>query len=402
MDLPAFRHEVERYEPSERRQGLALCLSGGGFRAALFHLGALGRLNELGILPRITTITSVSGGSILSAHLVEKLRPWPAEVVPDWEARVAAPFHSFVSRNVRTGPVLKRLLPWNWLRTSTGVRALAKVYEDRLTRLNLQDLPASDAGPRFVFCATDMAYGVGWLFERERVGDYQAGYLSPAPPWPVARAVAASSCFPPVFNPLPIALDPNELKGGKAASGPDRDACIRGLRLTDGGVYDNLGLEPVWKDHRTLLVSDGGGVFTFEGDRNLLWRIQRYTAIQGNQIEAIRKRWLMSNFRSGTLRGTYWGVGSVAAHYGATAGYAAEVAALIAGIRTDLDAFSRAEICILENHGYLLAEAAVRTHAGDLVPDPWPPCQVPHPEWLDESRVRTALKDSWKRSLLGR
>jgi NTE family protein len=50
-------HAVETYTaPAQRaRQGLALCLSGGGFRAVLFHLGALRRLNELGILSRLTS-----------------------------------------------------------------------------------------------------------------------------------------------------------------------------------------------------------------------------------------------------------------------------------------------------------------------------------------------------------
>src|SRR5438105_1009666 len=80
--------------PVAERSGMALCLSGGGFRAALFHLGALRRLNEVGILSQISTFSSVSGGSILAAHLASRLRPWPneGEVVPDWEEKVAQPF----------------------------------------------------------------------------------------------------------------------------------------------------------------------------------------------------------------------------------------------------------------------------------------------------------------------
>ena len=48
-------------------EGMALCLSGGGFRAMLFHTGALWRLNELGFLPILKRISSVSGGSIIGA-----------------------------------------------------------------------------------------------------------------------------------------------------------------------------------------------------------------------------------------------------------------------------------------------------------------------------------------------
>jgi predicted acylesterase/phospholipase RssA len=57
------------------RQGIGLALSGGGFRATLFHIGSIWRLIELGVLPRVTRISSVSGGSIFSGVLASK---WPA------------------------------------------------------------------------------------------------------------------------------------------------------------------------------------------------------------------------------------------------------------------------------------------------------------------------------------
>jgi hypothetical protein len=56
------------------------------------------------------------------------------------------------------------------------VAALEAAYEERLTQMRIVDLPAA---PRFVLCATDMAFGVNWIFERTRVGDYQAGYMPP-------------------------------------------------------------------------------------------------------------------------------------------------------------------------------------------------------------------------------
>ncbi|MDX1582246.1 MAG: patatin-like phospholipase family protein, partial [Thermoanaerobaculia bacterium] len=64
-------HEEQREPPlSERlREGVALCLSGGGYRAMLFHLGVLWYLNEQRWLKRIARISSVSGGSITSACL---------------------------------------------------------------------------------------------------------------------------------------------------------------------------------------------------------------------------------------------------------------------------------------------------------------------------------------------
>lgn len=395
--------EATKYmpEPRIRRRGLALCLSGGGFRAALFHLGALRRLHELGVLPRLDTISAVSGGSIIAAHLAGVLKQ--GSIGPaDWERTVAEPFRRFAARNLRTGPLLRRyLLPWNWFRPAAAVEALADRYAAELTPLSLPDLPPR---PSFIFCATDLVFGVNWIFSRELAGDYQAGYLRPSSTWPVARAVAASSCFPPVFNPLPLGVEPKHLTGGSYPAGRKREALVAGIRLCDGGVYDNLGLEPVWKDHARVLVSDGGAVFAARPAMSTLRQLQRYLDVVANQAEAVRKRWLIANFVAGAMEGTYWGVGSAPASYGAgaPAGYSKAVAVeVVARIRTDLDAFSAAEAAVLENHGYLLAEAAVRRHVPDLC-GAGANVTVPHPEWLDEAKARTALRRSHERRLLGR
>ena len=398
-----------RYTPASgrARAGTALCLSGGGYRAALFHLGALTRLNEVGALGHVDTITSVSGGSILAAHLATVVTDWPApgEVVDDWESQVAAPFREFTSRDIRTWPVLNRLLPWNWLRSDTAVRTLADQYERYLTSMRLTDLPSR---PRFVLCATDMTFGVNWIFDsgdgqrrKARMGDYQAGYRPLHEDWPLALAVAASSCFPPVFNPLRPDIDPQSLKGGDY-HGDDRAKLIEQLELSDGGVYDNMGLEPVWKDHQTVLVSDGGAVFEAERDTGLIWRLNRYAAVAGRQGSALRKRWLISNFVAGMMDGTYWGLGSVAAHYEGAPGYPdGLVDAVIEEIRTDLDRFSEAETSVLENHGYLLADAALSRHAPKLISAD-APSRPPHPDWMDAQRVRAALAHSHEREIFGR
>jgi NTE family protein len=399
-------HAREEYlpKPKHERQGIALCLSGGGFRAALFHLGALCRLNELGILSQLDMISSVSGGSIVAAHLATRIDPWPAPgtVHRQWEENVAAPFRSFTSTNIRTPAILKRLLPWNWLRSSTGVRALAASYENRLAHraqrpLRLAELPTR---PLFILCATDMAFGVNWIFTRERVGDYQAGYVTTPQKWTMGLAVAASSCFPPVFNPLPIDLGSNQLKDGKARNESNYEECISGLRLTDGGNYDNMGLEPVWKSAQYVLVSDGGSTFDAEPDRNLIWRLSRYTDILGNQVSALRRRWLISNLTENVLEGTYWGIGSKVTSYGqdAAKGYPNKlVDEVISEVRTDLDAFSAAEAAVLENHGYLLAEAAINRHVPGLISHSPEPFSVPHTEWMKEDAVRRELRRSHKR-----
>jgi NTE family protein len=390
-------HALDTYEPApkSRRRGIGLCLSGGGFRASLFHLGALRRLNELGVLGKLRTVSSVSGGSIIAAHLATRVQ-WPINgVIPDFEERIARPFREFTSRDMRTKPILKGLLPF-----VTAVDSLVDMYEKHLTPLRLNQLPVS---PRFVLCSTDMSYGCNWIFDRDQMGDYQVGYVRPVPDsWSLARAVAASSCFPPVFNPLDPDIPPEAFKGGRAAPGEQRDACIRKLRLTDGGNYDNMGLEPVWKDHEVVLVSDGGAAFDFSGDSNFVQRLLRYTAIVDRQAHALRKRWLISSFISGAMNGAYWGISSSTESYGLAAGYSAEIAEdLIGEMRTDLDAFSEGEAAVLENHGYVLADAAMKKHASEVI-TPDTPLQPPHPAWLDENKTRAALAKSDRRAWLGR
>lgn len=388
-------------DPRSTRRGIALCLSGGGYRAMLFHLGALRRLNEVGLLSNVTTISSVSGGSIMSGLLADRIPQWPAPgtVLSDWDATVAEPARRFTRRNIRTPALVKSLMPWTWLQRSTAVRALARAYEKHLTKQRLAAIPER---PDYVFCATDLGFGANWEFRRHRMGDYLAGYMKPPPTWAVAHAVAASSCFPPVFNPLPLDRSiTTALRGGSAPS-TQRDAVLRDLRLTDGGVYDNLGLEPVWKDHALVLSSDGGSPFPFSDDRGLLSRLQRYVAVQGNQSGSVRKRWLIASFLEGRMDGTYWGIATDVKHYAKTAeGYTGALAEeLIARIRTDLDAFSDGEQAVLENHGYLVCAAALDRHLSAYVRKT--PVVVPHSEWMDEVRVRRQLWDSGRRKILGR
>ncbi len=386
------------------REGIALCLSGGGYRAALYHLGSVRRLNELGILSRVQTISSVSGGSIFAGHLADRIRPWPESgQIPDWERRVAEPFRALTRQNIRTNAFLKRLLlPWNWFRSTTVIDAMAKLYERKVTSLKLTELPDH---PRFILCATDLNYGVNWESAKTHLGDYQAGYIRPAPPWPVARAIAASSCAPPAFEPMIVGLDPGLFKRGKDPAGPKRDALVKRLQLADGAVYDNMGLEPVWKHSRAVLVSDGGAPFPYTTSRAFFARLMRYMGIMGDQALALRKRWLMAGFVNKVMEGSYWSVSSAVTSYAnpgepVPPGYSKELAMdYISQIRTDLDACSEGEISILENHGYLLTDAAIKRWVPDLLPESVPPLVIPHPEWMDEAKAREALKNSHRLKL---
>ena len=263
--------------------------------------------------------------------------------------------------------------------------------------------------PRFVFCATDMAFGASFIFDRDRVGSYLAGYAPPEG-FTLAQAVAASACFPPLFGPMRIDRAAERFKGGRApgVSADARRQILNDLRVTDGGVYDNMGLEPVWKSHRVVLVSDAGGLMDAEADNSWTWRIKRYQSIQECQARGVRKRFLISGFTQGTIKGAYIGVsGSTARYAGARVpGYSKTFASdVIANIRTDLDAFSEVEQAVLMNHGYALIDAAIRTHAPELIATDVA-VAVPFPEFgqpvMGEDELRRRLAGSEKRRLSGR
>src|SRR5262245_16367781 len=71
-EMPGTLEAMASPPTSNSTDAIALCLSGGGFRALLFHVGVLRRLNEFGMLSRLSVISSVSGGSILNGVLATR------------------------------------------------------------------------------------------------------------------------------------------------------------------------------------------------------------------------------------------------------------------------------------------------------------------------------------------
>lgn len=391
---------VSTYQPDAERHGVALCLSGGGYRAALFHLGSLRRLNETGVLGRVTTITSVSGGSIANGLLA---RMWPqfklgSDGVLEGFAAYEKALREFCSRDIRTAPLVwDRLDPRNWPMLISGDHSatdfLAQEYEDYLVPgLKLGDLPAAGS-PRFIFCASNLQTGVNFEMSRERIGDYQIGH-SPQPQMAVAEAVAASSAFPLAFPPLILKLDPGKFIGGRLGNSDQQKQMARRIVLTDGGVYDNLGLEPVWKTHKTVLCSDGGKPFGLDTDPgiSIVARLLRSQAVIENQALAVRKRWLVGSFETGVYNGAYWGIGTETEGYAQHRfGYEGEALARIRAVRTDLNKFTEGEQLVLMNHGWALTDSALMTFGTGLVSQPLPPGDPPSKELLTAAAALAAL-----------
>lgn len=399
--MPPLPVIPSRSTEDSQNRGIALCLSGGGYRASLFHLGALRRLHEFGLLRRLDALSSVSGGSIFSAFLADAMgKKGLANSLDfeDWEKDIAEPFRQFTSHDIRTLPVVCHFL-WNWLWPTPRLRQLESTYRTLLTSLTLAQLPEH---PRFIFCSTDLTFGVNWEFGRGYAGDYQVGYSRNASSWPLARAVAASSSFPPVFGPMRIRANPTDFQNGHYKE-LDRTKILSRIALSDGGVYDNMGLEPVWKSYEYVLISDCGAPFSFRIGETPWSRLLRYTSVLTKQTGALRLRAFFADIHFKAINGTYWSLTQAFPEGkqppdGSIQGYSQGlVENVIANIRTDLDNFSEPEKCVLENHGYIVADHALRNYLQELIFRDAPPARAPHPEWLDETKVRAALKDSHKR-----
>jgi NTE family protein len=187
-------------------------------------------------------------------------------------------------------------------------REVAKLYDNVLFQgATMQALPDT---PRFVFNASNLQSGALWRFSKPYMGDHRVGLVN-NPTISLAVAVAASSAFPPVLSPLELqlTLDQYKLRGGENLH---RKPFTTSPVLTDGGVYDNLGLEPVFKEYCTVLVSDGGSPFREQEAPSRVWpfQLKRVLDCIDNQVRSLRKRQLIESFNSGLRKGTYWGIGT--------------------------------------------------------------------------------------------
>lgn len=344
------------------KPGMGLCLSGGGYRAMLFHTGALWRLNDLGVLGNLQRISSVSGGSITAGVLG---LAWPDLGFDDghsdrFESLVVAPVRELASTTLDAWAMAAGI----FLPGDVASRVVEELDERLFKGATLQKLPNDP--PRFVFNATNLGSGALWRFSRPYAWDYKVGKI-PRPDVRLATAVAASAAFPPFLSPLELRFADSDYEP-RSGDGLQFPPYTTHVELSDGGIYDNLGLETVFKNYETVLVSDGGGQFKPDKDPANDWvrHLLRVLQVVDNQVRSLRKRQLIAAYRTDQRRGAYWGIGSnitnfrpaprglLPAPYTATVALAHEPTRL-AGLTDE-----RQEQLI--NWGYAACDAAMRTH----------------------------------------
>ena len=359
------------------QDGIGLCLSGGGYRAMLFHLGSLWRLAELGYLPKLSRVSSVSGGSITAGLLGLRwsaLQFNAAGVPANFVAQVVDPIRNLASETIDAGAIIGGIFTPG----SISDKVTDAYRKHLFGAATLQSLPADP--PRFVINATNVQSGALFRFSRPFIADYRLGTV-PNPTVEIAVAVAASSAFPPVLSPVRIEFAASAWQGsGKPSEDLHREPFLTNVVLTDGGVYDNLGLETVWKKYKTVLVSNGGGKMAEEAEPKSDWARHaiRVNEVIDNQVRSLRARQVIGSLQAKERQGAYWGVRTNVADYDLPSALPCPFARTteLAATKTRLKRLEPLQQERLINWGYAVCDAAMRKH---VVPAAAAPAGFPYP-----------------------
>lgn len=395
---------------------VGLALSGGGFRASLFHLGVLARLAECDLLRHIEVISCVSGGSIVGTHYYLALqRELEQKLVLSREdyikivEEVITTFVAGVKTNIRSRALLN---PFN--RTERIARLLEEKFYSKITSmcspLRLSDLiikpPNSrnfhplhhnwcrDAKvPILILNATTLNTGHNWQFTATYMGEPPA-YIEDeidtncrlrrmyneheAPPGykggvQLGRAVAASACLPAVFPPMILrGLYPN-----------------KSVRLVDGGVRENQGIFGLIQQNcDVIIVSDGSGQMedidrpsslptsvpfraidiTMQTIRSAFYK----QLVVRSRVSRLRHHLYLHLKKGLNAQTVDWGKGKSPSDPGhidqgdTDYGVSRKVQHLLSNLRTDLDKFSENEMYALMLNGYKMADKELASAIPDV------------------------------------
>lgn len=298
------------------RKPIALALSGGGIRAMVFHLGVMKHLAERGLLESVERISTVSGGSLLIGLLLQQngLR-WPSS---EQFLSHSLPIlrESLCTRSLQWGAARQLLNPLNlrFILSRANLLALALRNEWQVHG-SLADLPET---PEWSINGTTAENGKRFRFKRRDIGDYTLGYASAAH-FPLANALAVSAAFPGGFGPL--TLDARRFEWFKRPWGAPADDALpvepefQRLHLYDGGVYDNMGLEPFFDVGRQsskvgdcyIVCSDASAPLAIGFDKGPLnvFRLTRVADIMSDQSKALRVRSFARYLQTTPVAGAY-------------------------------------------------------------------------------------------------
>jgi predicted acylesterase/phospholipase RssA len=408
---------------------IGLALSGGGFRATLFHLGVVRFLFEAGLLKQVKLVSAVSGGSILAAHLVLNWEKYTGSK-EEFESATREVLN-FVQSDVR-GRVLRRwvfgcwtmvprfLFPkdWQWSLANLLQRQYAQLFrvpvENReaaakrparalaYREATIEDLQGDRPGVRFN--CTSLTTGDPCYFDQLGFGWYKDGVIeAPMAAYSlrVAYAVAASSAFPPLFPPVEIS---------HKTLFCDYKSFEHEQRLTDGGIYDNLGIGALTAPYRegtsplehqvslgSIIISDAEGNFDADFDTRYSFPVNRNVRASDLLMKRVSVLQMRTLEKAGEESFVRVKIREAVYDQGDKTVLAPELQRALINVRTDLDCFTPEEITALVAHGFAKARAAlidkkfVDSAAANFTWDPlgnWNEVKKLDPRILQRSRLR--------------
>lgn len=369
---------------------LGLTLSGGGFRATLFHLGVIKALRDADFLRQVKVISCVSGGSILGAHLLANWNKYVNSSEEEFN-QLIRPLIEFTQKGVRQR-IQRRRLPqylcpplFNWRKRTIDL--LLEEYQHLFGNTTVADCYKGANPPHVLINCSNLNKGELVSFSKEGLLYRRSGktWLLRTALTRLATAVTASSAFPGFFTPMVVTENTIEA---------DRDDWTKHAfsreAFTDGGVYDNLGIRgllearQVWEinghhgrdifsvsDLDYIIVSNAGSPFEWASRRQVSGSLLR-TALRATDIMMARILELeladLDRIQSASpakLPATPIHI-RIMDHVrdpDRCGGDIVNIQDALKNLRTDLDSFSALEVDSLVRHGYCIARQCLLDQA---------------------------------------
>lgn len=374
------------------KKEIGIGLSGGGFRATLYNLGVLIRLNELGLLNQLSRITSVSGGSITAAVLAKRWgelvfveKEGIGLVADNFNAVITRLLWDFCSKKFDNKVIFSGLFSFT---QSIADKTARKYNEELFGETTLGDVNSQNVNkPQFLFYGTSLQTRSAIRMVDGLLYDWRIG-ATDISEWTLGRVVGISSAFPPLLAPVTIDMEHKRWVASKYQQHFDNIKYKKKLMLADGGLYDNMGMESLWKKSSDklsnntnpyskilndtidiCLISDAGGPTPAVDNPRSNWAsvLMRTLDQTIEQARAVRKRWLIDKFISEEVEGAYFGITTNIRDYGVDSLVIdSDITKALKLVPTRLTKFDDITKGELINWGYSLVDAALKRRLPDL------------------------------------